>query len=176
MTSESQLLLDSPDADPTEARAWLATLAGLLSRCEYYRSEITGRRLGADAAPLLNRAELMVFAAEELARVTSFGDHLIGQQVDALAKAGAFVSAAHSVETGPSRGLLWSVMGALTGGSRPAVGGSAVRDCLEAAADALESYFVLFGRRLSIPTPSGWVDAAGAFVADYRRMVKEMPV
>lgn len=176
MTSESQAVLDSSDLDPTEARAWLATLAGLLSKCEYYRSEILERRLGSDAALLLNRAELMVFAAEELACATHFPDRLESQQVDALAKAGMFVSAAHGVETGPSRGLLWSVMSTLTGSGRPAVVGPAVRDCLEAAADALESYFLLFGRRLSVPTPSGWVDAAGAFVADFRRMVKEMPV
>lgn len=176
MTSDSQLVIDTADADPADARAWLATLAGLLSKCDYYRSEIAGRRLGGDAAQVLNRAELMVFAAEDLARATTFPSRLEGQQVDAVAKAGAFVSAAHAIDTGPSRGLLWSALSALTGGSSPSVVGPAVRDCLEAGADALESYFQLFGKRLSVPTPSGWVDAADAFVADFRRMVKELPV
>jgi hypothetical protein len=175
MTTESSAVMDSLDNGAAEARAWLATLAGLLSKCEYYRSEINGRRLGSDAALVLNRAELMVFAAEDLARVTTFPDRLEEQQVDAIAKAGAFVSAAHAVETGPSRGRLWSALSTLTGGSRPAVVGPAVRDCLEVAADALEGYFHLFGRRLSMPA-SGWVDAAEAFVADFRRMVKDMPV
>ena len=85
MTSGSSKVLDTLDKDPNEARAWLATLAGLLSKCEYYRSEINGRHLGSDAALVLNRAEMMVFAAEDLAKVTTFPDRLEDQQVEGRA-------------------------------------------------------------------------------------------
>jgi hypothetical protein len=170
----SHTLADVEQGSTVDPRIWLTALAGLLSRCEHYRFEMSGRRLGADAALLLDRTEKMILQAEELANETIFQAGSDDQQADAVARAGVFITTAHSIETGPNRGLLWSVMSKLTGSGRKDTA-KTVRDTLEAGVDALESYFHLFSQRLMPPTPSGWVEAANAFAVDFREAIGELP-
>ncbi len=160
---------------PPEPRGWTAALAGLLAKLEHHRSELAGRRLAADAAWLLDRAETMVMAAEDLAQKTEFPAKSAGREGAAIARAGLFVTAAWGVREGLRRGLFGSLLVALTGsGGRG--GGPAVRSCLEAAGEALNGYFGLFTERYpSSLAARGWVDAATVFLTDYRQLVRELP-
>jgi hypothetical protein len=173
-----QLHNNTVDATPAPAldpRPWQSSLAGLLARMEHIRSEMAGRRLSADAGWLLDRAEAMVLAAEELARATAFPARLARAEADAVARTGVFISTAHGVRDGLKRGLFRSVLTALSRATIPSVA-PAVRDCLETAGEALNGYFTLFTEKYpSSLAARGWVDAASAFLTDYRQLTRELP-
>ncbi len=165
-----------PDpAPPLDTRPWQSALAGLLAKLEHYRAEMVGRRLGADAGWLLERAEAMVLAAEDLARESAFPAKLAVAEAEAVARAGLFVAAAHGIRDGLKRGLFRTVLTALSRAAVPSAA-PAVRHALEAAGEALNGYFTLFTERYpSSLSARGWVDAASAFLADYRQLVRGLP-
>lgn len=171
---------DEADRPPVPAplpdfRAWQSALAGLLARLEHHRSGMTGRRLAADAGWLLDRAEAMVVAAEDLARETVFPAKLTPAVGEAVARAGVFVSKANKVRDGMKQGLFRSVLTALSRAAVPSAA-PAVRSCLESAGEALNGYFTLFTEKYpSSLAARSWVDAASGFVADYKQLVRGLP-
>jgi hypothetical protein len=176
--TEPQPKPDEADRTPAPAldfRAWQSALAGLLARLEHHRSGMTGRRLAADAGWLLDRAEAMVVAVEDLARETTFPPKLAPAEGEAVARAGLFVSKANKVRDGLKQGLFRSVLTALSRAAVPSAA-PAVRSCLESAGEALNGYFTLFTEKYpSSLAARGWVDAASGFVADYRQLVRDLP-
>jgi hypothetical protein len=178
--TEPQSKPDETDRTPPPAplldfRPWQSALAGLLARLEHDRSAMTGRRLAADAGWLLDRAEAMVVAVEDLARETTFPAKLTPAVGEAVARAGVFVSAAQEVREGLKRGLVRSVLTALSRAAVPSAA-PAVRSCLESAGEALNGYFTLFTDRYpSSLAARGWVDAASGFLADYKQLVRGLP-
>jgi hypothetical protein len=171
---------DEADATPPPAplldfRPWQSALAGLLARLEHHRAGMADRRLAADAGWLLDRAEAMVIAVEDLARETTFPPKLAPAEGEAVARAGVFVSKAHKVRDGLKQGLFRSVLTALSRAAVPSAA-PAVRSCLESAGEALNGYFTLFTEKYpSSLAARGWVDAASGFVADYRQLVRDLP-
>jgi hypothetical protein len=173
--------LSTPDeADRTpppmlDVRPWQSALAGLLARLEHHRAGMTGRRLATDAGWLLDRAEAMVIAVEDLARETTFPAKLTPAVGEAVARAGLFVSAAQEVREGLKQGLVRSVLTALSRAAVPSAA-PAVRHCLEVAGEALNGYLTLFTDKYpSSLAARGWVDAASGFLADYKQLVRELP-
>jgi hypothetical protein len=169
---------DETDRTPVPAldiRPWQSALAGLLARLEHLRSGIIGRRLAADAGWLLDRAEAMVAAVEDLARETTFPAKLAPAAGEAVARAGMFVSAAHQVRDGLKQGLFRSVLTALSRAAVPSAA-PAVRACLDAAGEAIHGYFTLFTEKYpSSLAARNWVDAASGFLADYKQLVRALP-
>jgi hypothetical protein len=162
-------------ASSLDHRPWQSVLAGLLAKLEHHRAEMVGRRLGADAGWLLDRAEAMVTATDDVAREAAFSAKLAAAEAEAVAKAGLFVAAAHGVRDGLKRGLFRSVLTALSRAAVPSVA-PAVRQSLDAAGEALNGYFTLFTEKYpSSLSARGWVDAASAFLADYRQLVRGLP-
>ena len=160
-------------APPTDSRAWSIELVRLLSRLEHLRESCHGKRLIADSDWLVEQAESMVQATEELARRTTFAKGLTDTQSAALARAGAFFSLAAGLKKAPSRGLFSNVLSALT--TTEARPSGPVKECLAAAIEALNRYFALFTERF--PTSASarrWVDAASAFLADLKQTVGEL--
>ncbi|HVK19394.1 MAG TPA: hypothetical protein VM533_20840 [Fimbriiglobus sp.] len=176
---EPQTTSDETDRTPPppyfDIRPWQSALAGLLARLEHHRAGMIGRRLAADAGLLLDRAEAMVVAVEDLARGTTFPAKLTPAVGEAVARAGMFVSAAQEVREELKQGLVRSVLTALSRAAVPSAA-PAVRNCLESAGEALNGYFTLFTEKYpSSLAARGWVDAASGFVADYRQLVRDLP-
>lgn len=176
--AEPRAILDEMDQTPApvlDVRSWQSALAGLLARLEHHRTGMIGRRLAADAGWLLDRAEAMVIAAEELARETTFPQKLTLAVGEAVARAGLFISAAQEVREGLKQGLVRSVLTALSRATVPSAA-PAVRNCLEAAGEALNGYLTLFTEKYpSSLAARGWVDAASGFLADYRQLIRDLP-
>ena len=167
---------DSPDALPAAPTSieWPGSLIGLLGRLEAFRPAFDGKRLVPDAEALIGHAEAMVQAADDLARRTKFPDGLADIQARALSKAGAFFTAANALKKAPAKNLVASVLNSLSGTDGPTA--DAVRDCLLAAVDVLNGYFMLFTERYkSSASARGWVDAASAFQADFKQLVRDLP-
>jgi hypothetical protein len=160
---------------PIDPSDWQSNLIGLLARLEYLRTEMTGRRLTDDAGHLLDVAEMMVLAVEDLARRTPFPDDTAAAQAEAVGRAGAFFAAAAALKRPQAKGLFRSVLAAFKDDPK-SVSGRAVRDCLTAAVEALHSYFSLFTERFpSSTTARGWVDAASSFLAELKQEVRSLP-
>jgi hypothetical protein len=138
--------------------------------------KLAGCRYGPDAAHFLDCAEAMVQYAEEFARDHDFPDGTLDTQMATLAKAGAFYATLNDVRRPPTanRSLFVSVFGKSTPDTPvPAV---AVRECVQQAIDALRAYFSLFTEMYrSTLKARAWVDAASAFLADFKQMARETP-
>lgn len=166
---------EDADGAPFDPRAWQSGLAGLLARLDHARSELAGHRLGADAGWLLDRAEEMIAAAETFAHGAALPARLANTEAEAVARAGKFLTTAHGVRETLHKGLFRSVLSTLTGTTGSGVA-PAVRGALEAAAETLGSYFTLFTERFgSSIAARGWVEAATAFLMDFRELIRDLP-
>lgn len=168
---------DPSEAPPPPAAAsstdWPGRLIGLLGKLDSLRDGFVGRRLIPDSQALIAAAEEMVQAAEDLASKTQFTDAMAGAQTRAMSKAGAFFTAVSALKKPQTKSLVISVYQALTTDGPSA---DAVRDCLLAALDVLNAYFSLFTEKYkSSAAARGWVDAASAFLTDFKQLVKDMP-
>ena len=154
---------------------WQPRLIALLSVLEHLRANLEGRSLCTDTAQVMDHARAMVHAVEELAGETNFDSRLIAEQTDAIARAGAFLTAAETVQPTPRGGFLKSLWSGITSRATPQ-DTERVRDVLFAAADALNSYFALFTSQFgSSLAAREWVDAASIFLADFRRLARDLP-
>lgn len=158
-----------------EARRWQFELIGLLGKLESLRGQLAGCRYATDAEHVLEVGEAMVQLTEELAARHDFPENSLDTQMATLAKAGAFYATLNDVRR-PStaqRSLLKSVFARPTEDAVPAV---AVRECLHQGIDSLHAYFSLFTEMYRSTTKARpWVDAASAFLADFKQMAREMP-
>ncbi len=170
--------LEAPVTPPPFAdknSAWLLELIALLARLECFREELAGRRLLADLDLILWVTEGMVQALDELARKTRFAEETAPIQMDALAKAGTFFGAANGLKRPVQKSLILSMWTALNGPADTATS-RAVRECANAAVEAVHAYFHLFTVRFSSSSASrGWVDVASTFLAEFKQQVKAFP-
>jgi hypothetical protein len=164
-----------PQAPPPPVPSdWQPQLITMLAELEHLLTSLEGKRLSADAAFILPRVESMVHAAEELAGRTTFANNLMAEQTEAIARAGQYFMLAVELQKKPTSGLK-SFWASLTGNT-PTTPAPAVREALVAAVDALNAYFALFTSRFgSSKAASGWVDAASTFLAEFRRLTRELP-
>ncbi len=155
------------------ARDWQTHLIELLSRLEHHRLQLVGTRLGADAEFILDKCEASVQLAEDLAAGTAFGDAHAAARMDAMAKAGGVFGAANDARRPGGRSLFKSMLSAFTAddpGHAPAV-----RAVVEASQDALSAYCSLFTSHYPTSLAArGWVDAASAFLADFKQTGREL--
>lgn len=172
----AELLHPETAAAPPPAQSavdWPGSLIGLLGRLDTLRAEFVGRRIAPDTEALIGHAEAMVQAAEDLAKRTTFPDALAEMQARALSKAGAFFTAANSLKKAPTKSLFFTMLNALTDSDSPP---EAVRACLLSSVEVLNSYFMLFTEQFkSSASARGWVDAASAFVAEYKQLIRDLP-
>lgn len=167
MAAALRLHRDDDPAPPPEA--WEPRVIELLARLDHLAGSLDGLRAGADAAAVLDRAEALVHAADDLAGRTPFPERLAGLQAEAVGAGGVFQTAALA-----ARGRLGGVWASLTG-RRPAGLAAEVRAALLLAADALQAYFALFARAFpDAGAARGWVDAASTFLADARRRARDL--
>lgn len=173
MTAEQTPAEPAPAAPPpSDPRAWQDDLLDLLAGLEHARGILAGRRLAADGAVVLAVVEQMVQDAEGLAGRTAFPDSAEDAQTEALAKAGAFVTALAGLRPAKT-GLMANVRASWSKEKLPV---AAVRECLAAGYEALNAYFALFTDRFkSSKAARGWVDAASAFLADLKSDLRDLP-
>jgi hypothetical protein len=96
----------------SDSTDWQPSLIGLLARLEHLRAELAGRRLAPDAPLIVDVAERVVLAAEDLTVRTSFPDDSLPLQAEAVSRAGIFFTAAAAVKRSfvpKQKGLLRSV-------------------------------------------------------------------
>lgn len=178
--------LDVPgdDAEPAPAgppplvvsREWQFGLIALLSKLECLRVQLVASRFSSDAAAILDHMEAMVVVTEEFSKRHDFPDASLDTQMNALAKAGAFYAAMSDLrKPEPSRGLLHSLVSKVSAADAR-LPGPVVRECVNLGIDTLHAHFSLFTEmyRSSIKARS-WVDAASAFLADFKQMVRAFP-
>lgn len=162
-----------PAAASPPARDWQTHLIELLSRLEHHRLQLVGTRLGADADFILDKCEAAVQLAEDLAAATTFADTHTAARMDAMAKAGTVFGAANDARRPGGRSLFKSMLSAFASddpGHAPAV-----RAVVEASQDALSTYCSLFTSHYPTSLAArGWVDAASAFLADFKQTAKEL--
>jgi hypothetical protein len=165
-----------PPSTPRTGRTsvdWAAQLIGLLGKLDALRDGFAGRRLAADSQTLIVLAEEMVQAAEDLAGRTQFPDAMADAQTRAMSKAGAFFTAVGTLKKPQTKSLVISVYHALRSDGPSA---EAVRDCLLGCVDVLNAYFSLFTDKYkSSADARGWVDAASAFLTDFKQLIKDLP-
>ena len=175
LTQTPMPMPDAPAAGPPDARDWQATLVALLVRLEELRAAMAGRRLGPDAARLLDAAGAMLAACDDVSREVPPGPALAAGQTTAVAKAGAYYSAAMTARPPVSRSAVLSALATVCG-SGPRANPADVRDALLVAADALHHYFVLFTDQFADSASArAWVQAAAAFLTGLRQLVRELP-
>lgn len=162
-----------PSAAP-DALQWQSTLLGLLGELEELRGRMERMRLLADAPRLLEFADAMVQACDTLSGRVAIASGSAATQMDALARSGAYYSAAARLRPLLSRGALGSFWSALKGQSGPSE--AEIREALMLAVQAVHQYFVLFTEQFTDPrATAGWVDAATAFGSDLKQVVRDMP-
>lgn len=155
-------------------RDWQTHLVELLARLEHHRLQLVGTRLGPDADAILDRCEALVQLAENLARKTPFAESASAAQMDAMAKAGAVYVFVNDARRPAGRGLFQSVLSRFA--ADDTTQGPHVREAVGLTVDALHAYCLLFtGRYPSSLAARGWVDAASAFLADFKQMRRDWP-
>ncbi|MFO0851419.1 MAG: hypothetical protein U0871_23105 [Gemmataceae bacterium] len=172
MTADQTVVEPSPSPPiPSDPRAWQDDLLDMLAGLEHSRGLLAGRRV-ADGAVVLAVIEQMVQDAEGLAGKTEFPDSAEDAQTEAVAKAGAFVTALTGLRPAKA-GLMANMRASWSKDKLPA---AAVRECLTAGHEALNAYFALFTDRFkSSKAARGWVDAASAFLADLKADIRDLP-
>lgn len=173
MTTDQTVVEPIPSPpSPADPRAWQDDLLDMLAGLEHARGMVAGRRLAADGAVVLAVIEQMVQDAEGLAGRTEFPDSAEDAQTEAVAKAGAFVTALTGLRPAKA-GLMANMRASWSKDKLPA---TAVRECLTAGHEALNAYFALFTDRFkSSKAARGWVDAASAFLADLKADIRDLP-
>jgi hypothetical protein len=164
---------DSAAGAPPDPAPWQADLLDLLAGLDHLRTGLAGLRVGADGEAVLTTLEGMVRATAAVADRADFPAATADAQSDAVALAGAFITAAHGQQRG-GKGLMANVLGGWAG--REPLPPADVRDAAAAGLDALHAYFALFTDRFqSSKAARGWVDAASAFLADLKADLRELP-
>jgi len=165
----------TPPPVPDRNTAWQLDLILLLARLECYREELAGRRLLADLNLILSVTEGMVQLLDEMARKTRFSDNTGPAHMEALAKAGTFFGAANALKRPVQKSLVLSIWSAWNGPQETTTC-RAVRECVNAALEAVHAYFKLFTARFSPSSAArGWVDVASTFLAEFKQQVKTLP-
>jgi hypothetical protein len=164
-----------PAMEPSAtSREWQLGLIEMLSKLETLRLQMTGCRFTTDATMILDHIEAMVQVTEEFSKPFDFPDSSTDTQMNSLAKAGTFYAALTELRktTNGSRSLLHSMISKLATAETP-VSAQVVLNCLNLGIDCLHTYFSLFTEmfRSSIKARN-WVDAASAFLADFKQMPK----
>lgn len=162
--------------DPLDPRDWQATLVGLLAQLEHLRSLMDGLQLGPDGGPLLDIADAMLSACEDLTREVPVPANLATAHMAAVAKVGAYYTAASRVRTPARRsGMFGTMLSALTGTTPPKNPGE-VRDALFALVEAVHHYFAVFMAQVLEPDAArSFVDAAVSFEFDLKELIRELP-
>lgn len=168
------------DHDTTEVEAlpqtrdWRFGLIELLSKLETLRQQLNGSRISTDAEHILERVEAMVLLTEEFSKVLDLPDSGIDTQMNAMAKAGEFYAVLNDVRQKTARSLLKSMISKFSTIDEPAAL-AAVNSCLHAGLDAVNAYFSLFTEMYQSSLKArGWVDAASAYLADFRQLLRAM--
>lgn len=159
---------------PPPVRPWQFHLIELLCRLESRRQQLVGLRLGADADAILDQCEAMAQLTEDVATRVQFSEKLGAAQLEAVAKAGELFGVCHEARRPAARSLIQSMLQALASGGDAAQAG-AVGAALTMAIEALNAYFALFTAHYpSSLAARGWVDAASAFLADFRQTSRDL--
>jgi hypothetical protein len=161
---------------------WQHGLIEVLSKLECLRLQMIGARL-TDPDHLLDRVEAMVLVTEEFSKTFDFPDNSTDTQMNAMARAGAFYSSVLDLRrpnnsTSANRSFLKSMISKISTQEEPQpVQPAAIIDCLNSCTEVLNAYFMLFTEmyRSSLKARN-WVDAASAFLADFRLMLKNYTV
>lgn len=152
---------------------WTARLVGLLSHLDYHRRRLERYRITEDMSVIVQRGEAMVQITEEVARKVTFSAAQSEKVSAAIAKAGTFFTVASSLRRQPGKGLLTNVLNALAPVENPSP--EFIRDFLLTGCETLNCYFSLFTDRYSNKKVARlWVDAASAFIADYKQTVRQL--
>ena len=159
---------------PPPPRPWQFHLIELLCRLESRRQQLVGLRLGADADAILDQCEAMAQLTEDVATRVHFSEKLAAAQLEAVAKAGELFGACHEARRPAARSLIQSMLQALSS-SEDSAQAAAVGVALNQTIEAINSYFALFTAHYpSSLAARGWVDAASAFLADFKQVSREM--
>jgi hypothetical protein len=153
---------------------WQHGLIELLSKLECLRMQMIGCRLQ-ESDHLLDRIEAMVLATEDFAKAFDFPDSSTDAQMNAMARAGAFYASLSDLRrpsVGASRSFLKNMLSKIAHDDQLPEP-QAIIDCLQTGLEVLNAYFSLFTDmyRSSLKARN-WVDAASAFLADFRFMLK----
>ena len=155
-------------------RDWRLGLIELLAKLESLRQQLNGCRISTDADHVLERVEAMVLLTEEFCKILDLPDSSMDTQMNAMAKAGEFYAALNDVRQKSTRSLLKAMISKFSTIDEPAAIAT-VNACLNAGLDTLNAYFSLFTEMYQSSLKArGWVDAASAFLADFRQLLRAM--
>jgi len=155
-------------------RDWRLGLIELLSKLESLRQQLAGSRVANDADHILERLETMVLLTEEFCKTLDLPDSGMDAQMNAMAKAGEFYAALNDIRQKSTRSLLKSMISKFSTTEEPVLL-ALVTTCLNAGTDSLNAYFSLFTEMYQSSLKArGWVDAASAFLADFRQLLRTM--
>jgi len=174
LDSQDQTAAPDSTTQSVNDQEWTARLVSLLCHLDYYRRRIEKARGTEDISVIVERAEAMVQITEDVARKVTFASTQSEKVSAAIAKAGTFFTAASSLRRQPGKGLLTNMINALS--ANESASPELIRDYLFSGADTLNTYFSLFTDRYANKKISRmWVDAASAFLADYKQTVRQLP-
>ncbi|MGL6074729.1 MAG: hypothetical protein ACRC8S_11260 [Fimbriiglobus sp.] len=154
---------------------WQHGLIELLSKLECLRLQMIGCRLQ-ESDHLLDRIEAMVLATEDFAKGFDFPDSSTDAQMNAMARAGAFYASLSDLRrpnTPSNRSFLKNMLSKIATSDDEPQDPQTIIECLQTGLEVLNAYFSLFTDmyRSSLKARN-WVDAASAFLADFRFQLK----
>jgi len=172
--SKADTLESTHEHPVVEARDWRLGLIEMLAKLESLRQQLSGSRIANDADHILDRIEAMVLVTEEFSKILDLPDSGMDTQMNSMAKAGEFYAALNDVRQKTSRSLLKSVISKFSTIDERAVA-ALVTACVNAGLETLNAYFSLFTEMYQSSLKArGWVDAASAFLADFRQQIRAM--
>jgi hypothetical protein len=150
-----------------EPKEWQLALIGLMARLDHTRIDLLTAIINQESEFLLNHLENLIRETEEFASKYTFSVESAKTHAESLAKTGGFISMLSRIKGTQSRGLFRGVLNAFSGSEL--VDPVALRQCLLAAHEALNTHFTLFSEQFpNSQSARGWVELASIFLTEFK--------